>query len=200
MAESSRGQRDVVDARQFGEVGRLERTQPDRGPAGRRQLSHAVRERPRVVLADDEQGQDTIGGQPAQGEEQRAQRSGVGPLRVIDDDHHGLRGLQGTEVVEQMKSGVDLARLTAEHVPQQPGRAQQLVQQREFDVRFGLQRLSGDDVRVAESLEQAVHERRLADSRLAFHQHDPRRPGSRIAIGLAKLRQFDTATHELGVG
>ena len=106
--EDVRGQREVALADQRARV--VEPQRPERDAHARGDPREPVRQQVEVVGAGREDHQHRIADQPAHGEQQRAQRRGVGPVRVVDDDDGRARALKLSEQLEQRESDAGVVR------------------------------------------------------------------------------------------
>ena len=148
----------------------------------------AVEQR-RIPLADGDQHRDRIGHQTPEGEQQRLGARIVEPVSIVDE--HGDRGLLGVRRQQaerrrthreallgqpgtQRQGSLERHRLRPGNpIERDQGRAQQLEQRRERDLRFGLDPPRSQDPHAGAggSIGGIVEQHGLADARLA-HQRE----------------------------
>ncbi len=118
---------DTVDAHLGGEIPQIlliEAAQPEHGAAlPADQSTQALRQIGDAVVADRDEGEHLIGGEPAQREDQRLQGRPIRPVRVVDGEDHRVRLLAGAaEAVEEFQQpGADGDRVVDGVRPVRPG-------------------------------------------------------------------------------
>ena len=105
----ARGERDAALRGERGQRAGAERPEPQaRAEVAVGEPAQAVRQAAGVLVAHDHDHEHRVGDEPPRGEQQRAQRREVGPVRVVDDHEHRPVVLQPAEQLEHAEADVDV--------------------------------------------------------------------------------------------
>ena len=157
---------------------------------GRRELAPTVG---KTVVAHRHQDQHRAPGEPAGGEQQRAERVGVRQVGVVDDHDAPVIARGGGHRLEQIHAHGDVLR-GPDRAP--AARPQQLVREREPHVGLRLVAARAQPRNRVELVQEALDQGALPDARIAIDHDRPRAPAVDAVEGGAQRSELLVATDE----
>ena len=128
----------------------------------------------RRALARRHHDQHPVRDEPAEHEQQRAQRRHVRPVGVVDEEHDRVLVLQGPEQLEDARAGPDVVRALRRQARAALSRAaQELVDHAEAQVALRLLAARAQHGDVADVGEEPLRQRGLPDAGRPFDEHQP---------------------------